>query len=237
MSQNNEHTNEHDSTWLLIPWYVNGRIGDQQRSDVDAHLRTCHACQHEVLAQRQLCKAMADSNPEIEQLPSASLRRLMQTIEAHQPTTRELPLHVEKATVITHLQRVKLMLCSTRWAESVAASVAVIAAAISGVLLLNHVELNSKAPSANYHTVTSPAARVPSEVIRAVFTPSITVAEMQTILNEAQLNIVAGPTPAGVYSLAKTGSRSVNESLMQLRNHPQVLFAEPSAPTDMVAAQ
>jgi hypothetical protein len=73
--------------------------------------------------------------------------------------------------------------------------------------------------------------------VRAVFSPAITVTEMQTILNEAQLSIVAGPTPAGVYSLAKTGVQTVDESLARLRSHQQVLFAEPSTLTDVVRAQ
>jgi hypothetical protein len=102
---------------------------------------------------------------------------------------------------------------------------------------MSHVEQTGKTPPASYYTVTSPAPLAASEVIRAVFVPSITVVEMQSILNEAQLNIVAGPTPAGVYSLAKTGTRTVSESLLHLRNHPQVLFAEPSVPDELVAVK
>jgi anti-sigma factor RsiW len=233
MSQSSNQTNEHDATWLLIPWYVNGRLGEQQRSDVDTHLRTCQACQDELQVQRQLCKAMAVSSVEIEQLPTASLRRLMQTIDAQDPASRGIPPQREKVTVIARLQQ----LISADSPRSLAASLALLAVLVSGVIAMSHIELTGKTPPANYYTVTSPAPLVASEVIRAVFVPSITVAEMQSILNEAQLNIVAGPTPAGVYSLAKTGTRTVSESLLHLRNHPQVLFAEPSMPDDMVAVK
>ena len=233
MSQSSNQTNEHDTTWLLIPWYANGRLGEQQRSDVDAHLRTCQSCRDELQAQQQICKAMAGSSAEIEQLPTASLRRLMQTIDAHDAASRNISSRSERAFGITRLRQV----ITTDWSRSLAASLALLAVVVSGVVAVNHGGLTSKTPPANYYTVTSPAPLVASEVIRAVFSPSITVAEMQTILNEAQLNIVAGPTPAGVYSLAKTGTRSVNESLLHLRNHPQVLFAEPSVPDDLVAAK
>ncbi len=54
----------------------------------------------------------------------------------------------------------------------------------------------------NYYTVTTPIPRAPNEVIRAVFSPHITLVELQAILDEAQLRIVSGPTEAGVYSLA-----------------------------------
>ena len=53
------------------------------------------------------------------------------------------------------------------------------------------------------------AAR-PNEVIRAVFSPTITLVELQTMLDEAQLRIVSGPTEAGVYSLAANSRRPVS---------------------------
>jgi hypothetical protein len=126
---------------------------------------------------------------------------------------------------------------SWRYTGRLAASLGIITVAATGVAMLNHSELPDKHAPANYYTVTSAAPRVPSEVIRAVFTPDITVADMQRILTEAQLHIVAGPSAAGVYSLAKTGTLSVDESLLQLRLHHEVLFAEPSAIIDRVAAK
>jgi hypothetical protein len=144
-----------------------------------------------------------------------------------------MPPHREKVTVIARLQQ----LISAESPRSLAASLVLLAVLVSGVIAMSHVEQTGKTPPASYYTVTSPAPLVASEVIRAVFVPSITVAEMQSILNEAQLNIVAGPTPAGVYSLAKTGTRTVSESLLHLRNHPQVLFAEPSVPDELVAVK
>jgi len=91
----------------------------------------------------------------------------------------------------------------------------------------------SRAPSAapNYYTVSSPAPRAANEAIRAVFAPTLTLAELQDILGQAHLRIVAGPTEAGVYSLAQTsGKGSVSASLALLRSHPTVRFAESIEP-------
>jgi hypothetical protein len=71
----------------------------------------------------------------------------------------------------------------------------------------------------------------PNEVIRAVFAPTITLDELQSILDEAQLRIVSGPTEAGVYSLAANSSRSVSSSLALLRGHAKVRFAEGTQPS------
>ena len=73
-------------------------------------------------------------------------------------------------------------------------------------------------------------------VIRAVFSPAITLAELQAILGEAQLKIVAGPTEAGVYSLAASSSRPAGISLTLLRQHAAVRFAEITQPNATASA-
>jgi hypothetical protein len=83
-----------------------------------------------------------------------------------------------------------------------------------------------RALPSEYRTVTTPTTRAPDEVIRAVFSPAITLVELQAILDEAQLRIISGPTEAGVYSLAATSERPVTSSLSLLRRHASVRFAE-----------
>ena len=83
-----------------------------------------------------------------------------------------------------------------------------------------------EAKSQSYHTVTNPRPHAPGEIIRAVFSPAITLIELQAILDEAQLRIVSGPTEAGVYSLAPDSNRPVSSSLALLRRHTAVRFAE-----------
>ncbi|HEX9404189.1 MAG TPA: hypothetical protein VF917_07145, partial [Steroidobacteraceae bacterium] len=68
--------------------------------------------------------------------------------------------------------------------------------------------------------------RPQGEVIRAVFSPTITLVELQAVLDEAQLRIVSGPTEAGVYSLAANSGRPVSASLASLRRDEKVRFAE-----------
>ena len=63
-------------------------------------------------------------------------------------------------------------------------------------------QIEARLTQPKYRTVTTSAPRPRGEVIRAVFSPTITLVELQTILDEAQLRIVSGPTEAGVYSLA-----------------------------------
>jgi hypothetical protein len=110
--------------------------------------------------------------------------------------------------------------------RAIAASIAVLFLAIGLVSAGGWYRFRAHGLASNYHTVTTSAPRAPGEVIRAVFSPTIQLAELQAILGEAQLRIVSGPTEAGVYSLASNTDRPVNSSLALLRGHAAVRFAE-----------
>jgi hypothetical protein len=112
-----------------------------------------------------------------------------------------------------------------------AASVAVMAVALSLLAAERWMQFRARTSAPNYYTVTTPTSHAPGEVIRAVFSPTITLVELQAILDEAQLRIVSGPTEAGVYSLAANSGRPVSSSLASLRAHAKVRFAEGTQPS------
>ena len=206
---------EHREIWLQIPWYVNDRIDVGQRRRIDAHLRDCDACRIELQQQRRVFETLA-AETGVEQLPSASLNRLRQRLDA---ATRE-PL-------VDATDAVRKAWSPTSRHALLAASVAAVAVSVA-VFASRHND--SVALQDPYFTVTSPAQRPAQEVIRAVFAPATTLAQLQAILDESHLKIVAGPSEAGVYSLATTREQSVDKILSQLRQHADVRFAESTQP-------
>jgi hypothetical protein len=69
---------------------------------------------------------------------------------------------------------------------------------------------------------------VPRASIRAVLAPTLTLGQVQTLLTQSQLQIVGGPSEAGVYSLApRTAAADTGAALARLRADPGVRFAEP----------
>ena len=86
--------------------------------------------------------------------------------------------------------------------------------------------VQSRIAPAAYYTVTSATPQPTGAAVRAVFAPNVTLSDLQRLLDDAHLKIVAGPTEAGVYSLAMTGSAPVEWSLQRLRAHEAVRFAE-----------
>jgi hypothetical protein len=106
----------------------------------------------------------------------------------------------------------------------IAASLAMTAVGALAALLWNQHE--RRIAPANYYTVTTTAPQPANTAIRAVFAPTVTLSELQELLDDAHLKIVSGPTEAGVYSLAMSGSPSADWSLQRLRGHEVVRFAE-----------
>jgi anti-sigma factor RsiW len=218
---------DHREISELIPWYVNGTIGAIARQRLDTHFLTCAACRHELLQERGTHRAMSPDSA-VEYLPAASFKRLQARLDDGEIEPDRERTHRAQPLPQPLPQPLRQPL-PQRWA---AASIAVLAVALS--LVAADTEHRPQGPelSPDYRTVTTSAPRAPNEVIRAVFAPTVMLVELQTILDEAQLRIISGPTEAGVYALAATSTRPVNFSLLLLRRHPVVRFAESTQLTE-----
>jgi anti-sigma factor RsiW len=210
---------EHAEVFGLFPWYLNGTLAETERRRVDEHVAVCAACREQFAREREIYRAMS-SESSLEFIP-ASFSRLQARLDA---------LAAEKAESSEPSvpqsaggSRIPGRRARTLWPRYAAASIAVLAL---GALGLVSAWMHGRALPSEYRTVTTSAPRPPDEVIRAVFSPAITLVELQALLDEAQLRIVSGPTEAGVYSLAANSDRPVTDSLSVLRRHASVRFAE-----------
>jgi anti-sigma factor RsiW len=208
-------TADHRDVWELLPWHVNGRLSEIDHRRVEAHLHVCDACRGECAAQRQIYQVIA-ADTAVEQMPMAGLNKLRQRIEK-----TEIVAPADAVPERTHPAARR-----RPRAAAIAASAAAVAAAVSIPVALHW--QTHRAPA--YYTVTAAAAPQAGAVIRAVFAPTLTLSELQSVLDDAHLKIVSGPTEAGVYSLAMSGPQSIDWSLHTLRGHGTVRFAESIAP-------
>ncbi len=222
----------HEDISALLPWYVNGTIGEPERQRVDAHLILCAGCRNDLAREQRIYQGMTADTP-VEYMPAASLKRLQARLDgvvaAASPDLQTDP----QADVRTHVAaaRERRGRWPMSWHGLMAASVAVMAVALSLLAADRWMQSRARAAASDYYTVTTFAPRAPGEVIRAVFSPTITLVELQAILDEAQLRIISGPTEAGVYSLAANSGRPVSASLASLRRDEKVRFAEITQPS------
>jgi anti-sigma-K factor RskA len=209
-----EHSAEHHEVSALLPWYVNETLGEGDRQRVEAHVGNCTTCREDLAAQQRICEAI-EAQPALDYMPVASLKRLHARLDSLAASATTQPQEEQPANRML-------------WRGWMAASIAAMAVAVA-LFAADRWVLEARLQP-NYRTVTSSAPRPQGEVIRAVFSPTITLVELQSILDEAQLRIVSGPTEAGVYSLASNSTLTVRASLALLRQHSTVRFAEGTVP-------
>ena len=203
----------HQGASELLPWYVNGTLGDEDRARIDAHLQACAACRQDLRFEQQVYAGLQAPGG-IEYMPAASLKKLQARLDGAPA--------VPPASAPARPRAARRM----PWAGLLAASVAALAVAVSMLAAQRLMQRGPGGLPGSYHTVTAASPRPPDEVIRAVFAPELTVEQLQGVLDGAQLRIVSGPSEAGVYSLASTSSQPVAASLTTLRRNPAVRFAE-----------
>jgi hypothetical protein len=210
----------------LLPWYVNDTIGEQDRQRVDAHLILCASCRDDLARERLICRSMTVETA-VEHMPAASLKRLQARLDGVIAPPADSAPQADPPTQVSAAQPRR----SAAWQAAMAASIAVAVVALSLLAADRWLQFRARTSAPSYYTVTTSAARAPGDVIRAVFSPTITLAELQAILDETQLRIVSGPTEAGVYSLAAKSRRPVSSSLALLRGNSNVRFAESTQPS------
>lgn len=198
----------HKHAWELIPWYVNGTVSESRREGLQHHLEECSLCREEVEAQRALMQGMK-TRQQVETMPHASLQKLMARLDSEPEVQRPAAGRPPRAL---------------RWLTAAVVLQAVMLGALATLLLRSPA---GEAP-APYQTVSSPAVTPGAASVRAVFSPDMTLGELQALLERARLRIVNGPSPEGVYTLATTSSSDdPKQALLTVRAHPAARFAEP----------
>lgn len=221
----NDTTSAHRQAWDLIPWIVNGSAPESELLAVQAHLEACADCRQELDFQRQLHSAMAvQSSAEIDTHDSwQRLHGRLETAARPEAAARNaqrrsrsggrrggsvLPWLVAAMVV----QAIGLSaLGAAWWSRSTAAQSALASTATA------------------YRTLSAPEAMVQAATIRVVFAPEVTVAQMQAALAAARLQVRAGPSDVGVWTLgpAEDSTRAATEAaLVELRARSEVRFAE-----------
>lgn len=81
MNSQNEHPDK------LLPWYVNGTLGADERRQVESHIGQCDRCQQEVAWLRSLRKHIKADG--IQDPGELGLQRLLREVRVEKPTSRQ----------------------------------------------------------------------------------------------------------------------------------------------------
>jgi hypothetical protein len=203
---------DHRAAWEAIPWVVNGTADEAARALLTTHLAACPDCAAEYQLQSKLRTAIRSSEPPPADA-TAAYNRLRQRLDGESagqiPTRRAWTSGARLLVAMVVLEAVSIV-------------------ALSSALWVRGGHDNS----AVYRTLGSGEAVPRPATIRAVLDPALNLQGMQALLNGFKLQIVAGPTDAGVYSLAPADPAKLGDTaqiVAALRGHAGVRFAEPIA--------
>jgi len=192
----------HSRAFELLPWLVNGTLGEAEREAVEEHARACITCRRELKDQQQLHAALrarrtADVSAE------GGFERLDRELNGPKP-----PARARYAT-------------AARFGIAAAAGLAVLA------VLLWFTPLPELGASQYSTLATAPAES--AALVDIIFADDTTAAEMQQLLDDIDGEIVAGPSRLGRYSVRVTGARAdaakVGELIASLSTDRRVRFA------------
>jgi anti-sigma factor RsiW len=209
----------------LLPWYVVGRLAPADVERVDRHLGHCAICRTDLAHEREL-RALFKADARLEYAPQAGLAKTLARIDE---LGREAPAGAPAAAARRRP--------AVQWLTA-----AVVVQAI-GLGVLGGAFASRKAADVTrpgYTTLSSGGPSVPGAGhLRAVFAPTLTLAELSGILAARQLTIVGGPSDAGVYTLAASAPKpaaGLDATVAALRSDTRVLFVE-RAVNDETAAR
>ncbi|MET0534307.1 MAG: zf-HC2 domain-containing protein [Steroidobacter sp.] len=198
------HSN-HEQCWELIPWVVNGRASEVEQRAVLAHVEDCSECRDELQRHREIHSHMRGSDDVIA-APNASWQKLQEQIDL-QPTPAAMKAYRIK----------RPWLVAALWLQLIAI------ATLAGALFRS-----AAPPSPEYETLSSTQTLDRRAAVRVVFAPNASLDKINQLLRSVECDIVAGPSEAGVYTLAAAENKDVQGIIASLREHSEVLFAERS---------
>lgn len=217
----NNLTQSHRHAWEMIPWILNGSASEAQTRSAQEHLRQCADCRQALAFEQQLREAMMQPQTNLSDAEEGwqSLCARLDSTAASQKTWRETSGQPMRARAPGGIP--------VRW---LVAAVIVEALALGAIVTASWINGAGRQPASAYHTLSRPYAANAAATIRMVLAPGMTLEQFRVLLNNAHLQVVAGPGEAGVWSLAPAEdatTAATEAALRELRGNPQVRFAEP----------
>jgi hypothetical protein len=185
----------------LIPWYVNGTLGEAERLEVKAHLTDCLTCRQAEREARHL-QAAVNQQATIPLGSDSGLDALYKRIDA---SSEQQP---------------------RRWQFSAASLRIAAAAAIGLVIAVAAIVSFEPRNDADFTTLASPAEE--GQRIDLIFAGDLDAEDALKIIDSVGGRIVAGPSGIGRYTVELEGRADIERALQRLQQDPRIEFAGPS---------
>lgn len=194
-------TVEHREVLELLPWYVNGTLGESERNSINRHIRECLPC-NAALKEEQRLRTLVHDQKSVPLGPEHGIRNLLRRVDRGD-------------------QRPAFTL-------SLPALGYGLAAAIGGLIVWGYFSLND-APASNAGQFSTLSSGTESETTRIdiVFIEQPNADELNELVGEFGGVLISGPSELGRYTIAleTTSESALGEILTALQSHPGIRFA------------
>jgi anti-sigma factor RsiW len=190
-------------TALLLPWYLNGRLSEPERREVEGHLTSCAACKEEL---ESLAALRLDTRDMIMRAPGPSpgVKRAVMS---------EVSRRAARPHFLDRIAGAALELLRPKWAASVALLLIICQFGALAWLMARP----GAPPELTSRSVSQVGVR-----LKMVFSPAATQRDVQSTIRDLGGHIVDGPTDDGAYIVQLSGGspQQVAAKLRALRERP-----------------
>lgn len=219
----------HEAATLLLPWYANGTLSPEETRQVEAHLGQCPHCLAELEQYRILGEQVREQPEWTWQPPSGHFERLMADID--RLDTPAVPARAKPSPWQRLMDWLRETPQPVRWtlaAESLALAMLVLVVWLPGRPMVE--------PGFETLSSVTTSTRPTGPRLRVGFDPTLRIADLQSLLQVLNGQIVAGPSALGIYTITLDAKErpeaALDHALTVLRAHRQVLLAEPLQPSE-----
>ena len=202
----------HEHAMEMLPWLINDSLLGDERAAVLDHAQSCVMCRREMKSLEEL---------------RDSVSRLSSPVPIPEPDMRNINARIDKLINRQNWARRSMTLIGDFFASPWRA--AYVAQSVLLVVLAAAL-LWPATRDTEYTMLTQASDLADGYYVRVVFSPDLTHPNLQELLDDLELRVVAGPSDRGVYTLATENSIVITErdaALASLLENRSVLFAQP----------
>ena len=196
---------EHEHVCQLIPWYVNGTLGEHEMDQVSRHVADCPKCALEVDKEVEIAKQMRSDPPELAMLMDRqgdTLHNLQSRL--HTPPGQFLARHSAGVP---------------RWAQWPALAATLLVAVAAGFFA------GRTTDDTTYTLMTSPQTGN-GPVVQVIFQPTANEYDLRQLLIDSGGKLLGNPSTKGVYRIELPPHVGASDYAKRLTQHPVVRWAE-----------
>lgn len=197
----------HQQTQSLLPWYINGTLGENEVATVEAHLAECAECRSDLAAEQTLGTDIASVPMDVEKGWAAMRARL------DDRASGRTPIIPSERPRLSFMRRSIPM----GWVLS--------AQAAAAVFVLGVARIAAPAPEPLFHTLSATPQPQPGNVL-VIFRPDTAEHDLRASLLRSGARLVGGPTASDAYVL-HVAQAERDTALSRLRSDGHVVLAEP----------